>query len=422
MRRIWTHLLARVVTIALCGDPTVALAATPAWVTERPTQPGFAVGIGSAEIDGDPITGVHNRALAAALADVAAQIDVDVESSLSLQTLENVEGITQHFESTATVTSSQTLQGVETMATWCGDSRCWVYARLDLVRREAVQREITAHRQQRLGELLRRLTDPRAVAATALAAGAEAVELSDGDAHIVALWRQRLDVITLNVVEQDEASAIEVVARDAGAPASGLPIRFDRHAEEGDIEPLGWTDTDGVASAAFDGLPGLTTATACIDYGTRREAGWVLPRRCVTIQVERVRRRTHLQVTVTPTASLGLRQAIAAQFAAHGLDVVTAADTAALSIDVDLRLSPAAETGSICFALVEVAVTVTEANERIHATTASRIRGAGLTREAAIRAALHKPGARLREATLHGRRMRVRVAHGGRPNLEGDPK
>jgi hypothetical protein len=402
MRKVWTHLLARAITIILGGDPTAALASTPVWVSDRPTQPGFAVGIGSAEIDGDPITSVHNRALAAALADIAAQIDVDVEASQSLQTQENEEGMTQHFESTATATSSQTLQGVETMATWCGDRRCWVYARLDLVRREAVQREIAAHRQQRVDELLGRLADPRSSAALALAAGAQAVALTDGDAHIAALWQRRLGAITLNVIEQDEASAIEVVALDAGAPASGLPIRFDHHAQEGDIEPLGWTDANGVASAAFDGLPGLTTATACIAYG--------VPRRCVTIQVERLRRRTHLQVTVTPTASLGLRQAIAAQFAAHGLDVVTAADTAALSIDVDLRLSPAAETGGICFALVEVAVTVTEAEERIHATTASRIRGAGLTREAAIRAALRKPGARLREATLHGRRMRVRVA------------
>jgi BMFP domain-containing protein YqiC len=316
----------------------------------------------------------------------------------------------QHFESMATATSSQALQGVETMATWCDDSRCWVYARLDLVRREAVQRQITAHRQQRLDELLKRLTDPRSAAATALAAGAEAVALTDGDADIVALWRQRLGDITLNVIEQDEASAIEIVALDAGAPAPGLPVRFDLHSAEGDIEPFGWTDTEGVAHAAFDGLQGLTTATACIDYGTQQHDRSMLPRRCVTVQVEQVRRRTHLQVSVTPTAALGLREAIAAQFAAHGLDVVAATDTAALSIDVQLHLSPATETGGICFALVEVAVTVTEADTPIHATTASRIRGAGLTREAAIRAALRKPGARLREATLHGRRVRVRVA------------
>ena len=130
----------------------------------------------------------------------------------------------------------------------------------------------------------------------------------------------------------------------------------------------------------------------------------------MTVQVERVRRRTHLTLSVDPVDSPELLVYITAHLAARGLDVVAATDTASLSIDVVLRVSPGTDTGGVCFVFVDVALMVTQNGERIYATTASRIRGAGLTRGEAVRAALRTPGARLREATIHGRRVRVRVA------------
>ncbi len=95
---------------------------------------------------------------------------------------------------------------------------------------------------------------------------------------------------------------------------------------------------------------------------------------------------------------------------AGGLDIVTRTDTASLSINVNLRVSPVTVTGGIHFTRIDVAVAVADRGETIHATTASRIRGAGLTRGEAIVTALRTPGAGLLEATTHGRRVRVRVA------------
>ena len=413
MPKLWTHLLARIATIALSGDP--ALGEAPDWVTQRPSHPGYAVGIGGAAIGGGPLSAAHNRALATALADIASQLEVDVQTSSSLQTREDGERLVRHFDSTARTTSAATLQGVDIVDTRCDDERCWVYARLDLGHREATRREAAAWRLQRLAELLARLSDPRSTAAAALAAGAEAVELTDGDADIVALWRRRIACIDLDTVDQDGLSVVEVIARDDGDPAAGLSIRFAISAPEGRIELLAWTDNDGRARAAIERLDGPTTVTACIDPRAGRSAHprSILEtplRRCVSFRIERVQRRTHLTLTVDGVDSPGLRGDITALLAASGLDVVAATDTASLSINVVLRVSPGTDAGGVCFVFVDVALIVTHEGERIHATTASRIRGAGLTCGEAVRAALRTPGARLREATIHGRRVRVRVA------------
>jgi hypothetical protein len=423
MRRLFTHLLARVAMVALVGEPTPALAEAPGWVSERPAPPGYAVGIGGAQIDDDLLSAAHNRALTAALADIAAQLEVDVETSSSLQTQEGVDGLVRRFDSTAHTASTASLQGVDIVATWCGEDRCWVYARLDLGRREMARRQADDRRQQRLEELLARLSDPRSTAAAALAAGAEAVELTHGDADIVALWRRRIARIDLSAIDRDGLAVVEIIARDDGDPASLLPVRFAISAPQGKIEPLAWTDRDGRAGAAFEWLGGPTTVTACLDPCAGRSSNFTPslaapPRRCVIVRVERVRRRTHLTLSADPVIAPGLWVDITSLFAAHGLDVVAATDTASMSVDITLRVSPGGDTGGVCFAFVDVAVVVTDGGERIHATTASRIRGAGLTRGEAVRAALRTPGARLGEATIHGRRVRVRVAPRRRAPLE----
>ena len=62
MSKVWTYLATRCAMIALVGDPTPALADVPDWVTERPQQSGYAVGIGGAETGEDALSIVRHRA------------------------------------------------------------------------------------------------------------------------------------------------------------------------------------------------------------------------------------------------------------------------------------------------------------------------------------------------------------------------
>ncbi|MDP6017655.1 MAG: LPP20 family lipoprotein [Candidatus Latescibacteria bacterium] len=408
MSKVWTYLATRCAMIALVGDPTPALADVPDWVTERPQQSGYAVGIGGAETGEDALSIVRHRATAAALADIAAQLQIDVVSAAAHSAAEDDDGFTSSYESTTRIASSAALQDVKIVATWCGEQNCWVYARLDLRQREASLRENADRRRQRLEELLERLADPSSSAAVALAAGAEAASLADDNTLVMAPWLQRFAGITLTGIEQLGTPAIEVIALDRGLPAIGLPVRFAISPSTSRVDPLVWTDGEGRARATIEALHGSATVTACIDVAVA-VAVPSPPRRCVTTIVDQPRRRAHLELTVDPTAQPVLQAEVAAMLTAGGLDIVTRTDTASLSINVNLRVSPVTVTGGIHFTRIDVAVAVADRGETIHATTASRIRGAGLTRGEAIVTALRTPGAGLLEATTHGRRVRVRV-------------
>ena len=130
----------------------------------------------------------------------------------------------------------------------------------------------------------------------------------------------------------------------------------------------------------------------------------------MTLTIDHARRRAHLQLTTTSVPVPDVRSSVIAVLAANGVDVVAASDTASMTISVSLRVSPSSDTGGVCFTFIDVDLVVTDGGDPIHATTATRIRGAGLTCEEALRAALHTPGTRLREATACGRRVRVHVA------------
>jgi hypothetical protein len=425
VNRLWSHVLARLITAVVVGNPTTALGTdldtAPAWVTKRPVQPGFAVGIGCAESDDEPLSVVRNRALAAALAQIAAQLQVTVKTSLSLATLEDDDGLQRHFESTARSLSTVALQGIDIVATWCAEGRCWTFARLDISRQQTVQRQATNERQQRLRVLRARLLDPHATAVVALAAGAEATALATDSAEYERLWRQRLARITIEGIAREGAPLVEVVVRDGGQPAVGLPIRLRIDSGSGRIQPLSWTDNGGRARATLTRLQFPASVTACVDPAAGHGTRDLLPPRCVTMVIDQARRRARLQLTTAPAVLPSIRSNLVTLFAAQGVDVVAATDSATLAIDLALTVGPGTSTGGICFTFIDIDLLITDGGHPIHATTATRIRGAGRTCGEAIRAALHTPGTRLREATACGRHIRVHAAphqvpSGGKPS------
>jgi hypothetical protein len=131
-----------------------------------------------------------------------------------------------------------------------------------------------------------------------------------------------------------------------------------------------------------------------------------LPQRCVTFAIDHIRRRAHLQLTTISVSVPQVRADIIAVLAADGVDIVAPPDTASLVFDVSLRVSPGTDMGGVCFTFIDVDLVVTDGGDPIHATTATRVSGAGLT----CGASLHTPATRLSEATACGRRVRVHVA------------
>lgn len=411
MRMICLHLLAQVTAAAIASAPTVARA-TPDWISQRPVEPGYAVGIGSAALQADDrhdgVTRALNQSLSAALADIAAQLQITVETATSSAHVENVDGLDQHFAQTTHAASAVELTGVEIAATWCSDSHCWTWARLDLSRRQTGLQHAEDLRRQRLQDLLSRLDDPQVPIATALAAGAEAVALAGPGSVAAARWQQRLAALTLEAIPVDSDNRAAVMARDAGRPAAAVPIRFEITPGQRSLPPT-WTDASGRAWIDVSALQPPASVRACLHAGNT--AG--LPGHCVRFHIDAVRRRAHLTLNLSgdPAADRrAVQRELSSLLAAHGIDVTPVSDAADLSIHADLHTSPGANAGGVCFAFVDFTWTLTDTT--IRATRAPHIRGAAITCGEAVLAALRSPEAQLPQAIATGRRLRLRVARG----------
>ena len=122
---------------------------TPAWVQDRPHQPGYLVGIGVAGHDGD-LGEARNRSLGHALADLSMQIRARVQGAVTVRTRETGGHFVDEVESLSLSRSQATMEGVEIVATWMGNDHCWTFARLSLERLAAGHRQ----RKQHLDALL----------------------------------------------------------------------------------------------------------------------------------------------------------------------------------------------------------------------------------------------------------------------------
>lgn len=112
-----------------CKSGQNTQASAPEWTRTLPTDPGHYVGIASA-----PESSYPGRALEVAkeraLGDLARTISVKVESSSSLNTLQQDDRIRSSFREQSQSTSNADLEGYELMGTWESDGSSWAYYRL----------------------------------------------------------------------------------------------------------------------------------------------------------------------------------------------------------------------------------------------------------------------------------------------------
>jgi len=99
----------------------------PAWVSARPVDPDFYIGIGLASKNRP---GAMEAAKESALNDLASEISVTVEGNSLLYTLESKEHFNETFTGTIKTSSNESMEGFERAGTWENASEYWVYFRL----------------------------------------------------------------------------------------------------------------------------------------------------------------------------------------------------------------------------------------------------------------------------------------------------
>lgn len=109
----------------------------PQWVEQRPTDPTFYIGIGTAAIQS---SNDHLRlAKENALSDLASEIEVRVQSNSLLYTLETNNLFKQEYSESIRISSNMRLEDFEMVDSWQDDHYYWVYYRMS---KEAYARQI----------------------------------------------------------------------------------------------------------------------------------------------------------------------------------------------------------------------------------------------------------------------------------------
>ena len=409
---------------------------SPAWVRERPDPVDFLVGIGAATM-ANPSTNTsqtaHNRALTRALHNITTQLGVHVTATTAVQVLEDGLGVHENFERKTHLYSTAELEGTEIVDTWVGNDTCWVYARLDKVEHDRRRRARLDNLRKRYDELLEDLR--HATLSRALASGMNALQLitprlgassfDDGEQLIrrqmvLAALRRRLSSLRLQplstgfpAVSGTQLSvAVEGACADAaGLCAQGLPVRWSFASGSGELTPVTWTDDHGRASTRIRQLDASAddpTIVAIVDLNafsktaptSQVSAAAHLPTPRTVVVLSRPRITARLKWDIRPAIGRSGADFLAvavAELAACGIDIIDGED-GQVQLELNVSVRRRQRVGSICFALLDVAVTVERRGERLFRADAPGLKGAGTTAQEAMTSAFEAAESLLHEA------------------------
>lgn len=133
-----------------CSGPREIVAPAPNWVAERPEISGYYIGIASAPIalHGERTAEIAQRQ---ALADLARQIRVQIESNSVLHTTQ-FQGIAgQNFSETIASSVAEDLEGYERVDTYESETEIWTYYRLNRATFERIRAERKTAAMMRAG-------------------------------------------------------------------------------------------------------------------------------------------------------------------------------------------------------------------------------------------------------------------------------
>jgi len=415
------------------------VAAAPAWVADRPSRPGYLVGIGAAAI-GDDVGQARNRALVQALGDLALQVRASVREEVVLHLCEGDGFLSQELDQVTRTRAEATIDGVEIVDTWSGADHCWAYVRLSLERVAARQRQRGLHIDRLLGDL--EASDP--ADAGSLVPGLQALALArrshaGNPADAARRWRTRTAVagwlqgieLEARVPDTDlrrgvpldlDLSLVAVRHRDPGParPMAGLPLRLAFARGAGAVDSVTWTDASGRARVRLHRIWGSTSRpelVVAVDLGCLARSHGVdsedvqdLPTPSLRLELTAPPAPARLTCEVAgPGLDSAAPLAAAARQALEDLGYRLDAGPAdrALHLSVWGRVRPAPCLHGICFAYLDLGLSARQgpAGDVLFERAVPAIKGAGPTAQSAGHAALDRASdalaAALRTALTH---------------------
>ncbi len=110
----------------------------PTWVANKPTQPGYYIGVGRAPKAGD-VNGYRQASKNNALADLGSDISVSISSSSVLHKFESSLKFSEDYSSNIQAESQKDLEGYELVDTYEDFTSSWTYYRLSKSAWQATQ-------------------------------------------------------------------------------------------------------------------------------------------------------------------------------------------------------------------------------------------------------------------------------------------
>ncbi|MPQ45493.1 hypothetical protein GCQ56_00610 [Marinifilum sp. N1E240] len=122
----------KIISLALClillGSVKAKAQNRPQWITSRPINTMYYIGIGSAS---KSETDYMKIAKQKALSDLISEIEVKVASNSLLNSLDDNGNISSYFQENIKIEAKRTIEDYQLVESWEGDSEYWVYYQLN---------------------------------------------------------------------------------------------------------------------------------------------------------------------------------------------------------------------------------------------------------------------------------------------------
>jgi hypothetical protein len=396
----------------------------PAWLSAKPDENFYYVGIGHAAKDGQ--NNYIQEAKKSALEDLVSEIKVNVSSTSVLNQLDNGKDFQEKYQQMIQTTAADEIEEFEQVDVWQDDRNYWVYYRLskqrykeikDEQKRNAVTLGLDFFTKARLAEK----TDDPVTALGFYYQGFRAVEKYLGEPlqiqfegkdilltnEIIASMQLLLDKMDLTVnpnsiqinrivAKNDQAVMAKVINKATKKPIQALPLLATFEKGSGDVFPDYKTDENGSVKVLLTKISSRDIEqTLSVKVNLLKFAGdnpseiysmvsqkIVAPKGLVVMKVA----RPLVYITSSekdfgvdkPVKQVATR--IKNYLANNGFEFTDNKSVAELALDVNSNSEKGVVTGSIyiTYASSVIRVSSVKDNKEIYATTLDRVKGFSL--------------------------------------------
>lgn len=408
----------------------------PEWLTAKPVQPSYYIGIGHSTKDGS--NNYIQSAKKSALEDLVTEIKVNISSTSVLSQIDVNKEFQEKYEQIIQTTVADEIQEFEQVDSWEDDRNYWVYYRLskqrykdikDQQKRDAVAQGLDfftkAKEAERKGDLVLSLgfysQGFRAIEkylAEPIRLEFEGKEILLTN-EIIASMQLLLDKIVLTVdpqeiilnrrvAQNDLAVLTKAVEKNSLRIISHLPLSAAFEKGAGDVFPNYKTDGTGQAKILLTKISSRDLEqTVAVKVDMMSFAGqegsdiyslvarkMVVPKATVLMKVQ----RPLVYITATEKSlgmdksNLQITNRIKNYLANSGFEFTDDRSKAELALDVNANSEKGTVSGSIYITYVTALIRVSTAkdNKEIYATTLDRVKGFSLDYERSSQEAYNK--------------------------------